>query len=121
MVTIDFITEIPRKTRYLEFLSEYDFDIKHINIKENKVVDGLNIRVHIMHATTISIPQFDLKSKILNDIVTCQLYLQVEENLHQEYVQQKFKEYKMREDGILMHKNIIYVPISGELKKSVLK
>jgi hypothetical protein len=27
-----------RKTRWLEFLSEYDFDIKHIKGKENKVV-----------------------------------------------------------------------------------
>jgi hypothetical protein len=43
-----------RKTRWLEFLSEYDFDIKHIKGKKNKVVDALNRRVHLMHATTIS-------------------------------------------------------------------
>jgi hypothetical protein len=30
-----------RKRRWLEFLSEYDFDIKHIKGKENKVVDAL--------------------------------------------------------------------------------
>jgi hypothetical protein len=43
-----------RQTRWLEFLSEYDFDIKHIKGKENKVVDALSRRVHEMHATTIS-------------------------------------------------------------------
>jgi hypothetical protein len=32
-------TSNARKTRWLEFLSEYDFDIKHIKGKENKVVD----------------------------------------------------------------------------------
>jgi hypothetical protein len=35
-----------RKSRWLEFLSEYDFDIKNIKGKENKVADALSIRVH---------------------------------------------------------------------------
>ena len=30
-----------RKSRWLAFLSEYDFEIKHIKGKENKVVDAL--------------------------------------------------------------------------------
>jgi hypothetical protein len=44
-----------RQRRWLEFLSEYNFDIKHIKGKENKVVDALSRRVHELHATTISI------------------------------------------------------------------
>ena len=43
-----------KKTKSLEFLSEYDFDIKHIKGKENKVVGTLNRRVHLMYATTIN-------------------------------------------------------------------
>jgi hypothetical protein len=31
-----------RQTRWLELLSEYDFEIKHIKGKENQVVDALN-------------------------------------------------------------------------------
>jgi hypothetical protein len=58
------------QTRWLEFLSEYDFDIKHIKGKENKVVDAFSRRVHLMHATTISMHQLDLKSIILNVDVT---------------------------------------------------
>jgi hypothetical protein len=53
-----------RQSRWLEFLSEYDFDIKHIKGKENKVVDALSRRVHGMHATTNSMYQSDLKDKI---------------------------------------------------------
>jgi hypothetical protein len=34
------------KRRWLEFLSEYDFDIKHIKGKENKVDDALRRRVN---------------------------------------------------------------------------
>jgi len=33
-------------TRWKEFLREYDFDIKHIKEKDNKVVDALIMRVH---------------------------------------------------------------------------
>jgi hypothetical protein len=43
-----------RQSIWLEFLREYDFDIKHIRGKENKVVDAFNRRVHELHATTIS-------------------------------------------------------------------
>jgi hypothetical protein len=48
----------------LEFLSEYDFAIKHIKRKEKKVAGTLNRRVHELHATTISMYQADLKGRI---------------------------------------------------------
>jgi hypothetical protein len=54
-----------RKSKWLEFLSEYGFDIKHIKGKENKVSDALNRRVHEFHVTTISMYQSDLKVIIL--------------------------------------------------------
>jgi hypothetical protein len=110
-----------RKMRWMEFLSEYDFDIEHIKGKENKVADALSRKVHIMHATIISMHQSDLKRSILDVVVTYQHYLQVKEILHQENVQHKIKEYEMKEDGLLMHKNRIYVPSSEELRNLVLK
>jgi hypothetical protein len=109
------------QTRWLEFLSEYDFDIKHIKGKENKVYDALSRRVHLMHAIAISMHQSDLKSRILNGLVTDQHYLQVKENLQQGNVQQKIKEYEINEDGLLMHKNRIYVLSFKELRNLVLK
>jgi hypothetical protein len=54
-----------RKTIWLEFLSEYEFDIKHIKGKENKVVDALCKRIHLMYATAISMHQLDMKNRIL--------------------------------------------------------
>jgi hypothetical protein len=42
-----------RQRRWLEFLNEYDFGIKHIKGKEKKVADALNRRVHEFHNTTI--------------------------------------------------------------------
>jgi hypothetical protein len=54
-----------RQSRWLEFLCEYDFEIKYIKGKENKVVDALSRRVHELHATSISMYQTDIKSRIL--------------------------------------------------------
>jgi hypothetical protein len=64
-----------KKTRWLEFLSEYDFDINHIKGKENKFFDAVSRRIHLMHATTISMHQSDLKSIILDVVVTDQHFL----------------------------------------------
>jgi hypothetical protein len=110
-----------RKTRWLEFLSEYEFDIKHIKVRENKVVGALSRRMHLMHATVVNMYHSDLKKRILDGLVTDQHYLQVKENLQQGYVQQKIKEYEIKEDRLLMQKNRIYVPSYGELRNLVLK
>jgi hypothetical protein len=64
-----------RQTRWMEFLSKYDFDMNHIKGKENKVVSALSIRVHLMHATAISMHQSDLKSSVLYGLLTDQHYL----------------------------------------------
>jgi hypothetical protein len=77
--------------------------------------------IHAMHATTISMCKSYLKNIILEVVISDEHYLQVKEGLQQENVQQKYKEYKLEEDGILMHKNRVYVPNSHELRKLVLK
>jgi hypothetical protein len=61
-----------KKTKWLEFLSAYDFDISQIKGKENKVVDALSKRVHLMHDTTTIMNQSNLKSIILDVVVTDQ-------------------------------------------------
>jgi hypothetical protein len=66
-----------RKTRWMEFLNEYKFDIKHIRWKENKVVDALSRRVHAMYATNISMWKFDLKRKFLEDVMSNEHYLYI--------------------------------------------
>ena len=44
-----------RQARWMEFLCEFDFEIKHINGKENKVADALNRKVQEMHVASLSI------------------------------------------------------------------
>ena len=109
-----------RQRRWLEFLSEYDFDIKNIKGKENKVVDALSRRVHELHATTISMYQIDIKTKILEAANTDLQYKDLVAKLQQGKMPQKVENYKLSADGIPMYKNIIYVPNVQDLKHMIL-
>ena len=46
-----------RQARSLDFLCEFDFEIKHINGKENKVYDVLSRKVWEMHVESLTICQ----------------------------------------------------------------
>jgi hypothetical protein len=78
--------------KWLEFLSEYDFDVNHIQGKENKVTDALNGRVHEIHATTISMYKYDLKDRILGVAKSNQHYLKTKEILQQGNFWKKIKD-----------------------------
>ena len=38
-----------RKSRWVDFLSEFDFEIKHLKGKENQVADALSRKIHCIH------------------------------------------------------------------------
>jgi hypothetical protein len=46
-------------------LCEYDFDIKHIKGKENKVADALSRKAHKLHSLAIIMYRTDIKDRIL--------------------------------------------------------
>ena len=63
-----------RKARWLEFLCEFDFEIKHIKGKENKVADALSRKMQEMHVASLSICQSYLRQQIVNRTVGDELY-----------------------------------------------
>jgi hypothetical protein len=89
---------------------KYDFDIKHIKGKENKVVDALSRRVHELHATNISMYQTDIKGIILEATNVDLWYMELVAKLQQGEMLQRVENYKLRADGTLMYKNRFYVP-----------
>jgi hypothetical protein len=52
------------KQGWLAFLSEFDFEVRHIKGKENKVVDALSRRVHGLFEINISREESDLEQRI---------------------------------------------------------
>ena len=101
-----------RQSRWLEFLGEYDFDIKHMKGKQNKVVDALSKRVHELRATTINMYQTDVKGKILEAENTNLQYKELIAKLQQGKTPQHMNIYKLGVDGILLHKNRILYQMS---------
>ena len=71
------------KRRWIGLLCEYEFDIKHIKGKENKVVDALSRNMHVMHVASISTSTSNLKDKNIEASVTDELDQQVKEGLKQ--------------------------------------
>jgi hypothetical protein len=99
-----------RQSRWLEFMCEYDFDIKHIKGKENKVVDALSRKVHELHATTISMYRMDIKDRILEAACVDLQYKDLVAKLQQRERPQKEESYTLGADGILLYKNRVYAP-----------
>lgn len=61
------------EARWLEFLSKFEFDIRHVKGKENKVMDSFRREFHV---TTISMYQTYLKDKILEAAANEEFILQ---------------------------------------------
>ena len=53
-----------RQERWLAFLSEFNFEVRHIKSKENKVADALLRRVHWLFEINISREESDLEQRI---------------------------------------------------------
>ena len=63
-----------RQAKWIDFLCEFDFEIKHIKGKENQVVDALSKKVHEMHLASLSIFQSYLRQQIVNHAAEDELY-----------------------------------------------
>ena len=63
-----------RQRRWMDLLCEYDFDIKHIKGKENKVVDALSRKIHVMHVAVINTNTLYLNDNMIKSSVIDELY-----------------------------------------------
>jgi hypothetical protein len=64
-----------RQARWLAFLSEFDFEVRHINGKENKVADALSRRVHGLFEVNISRAESDLEQKVRTTVLATKITL----------------------------------------------
>ena len=63
-----------RQSRWLSFLSDYDFEIQHIKGKENKVVDALSRNATLNFAAAISTYVSDLDEQLKEGIGQDEIY-----------------------------------------------
>lgn len=57
-----------RQPRWLAFLSEYEFEIKHIKGKENKVAYALSRHANLLYMAAYSRYEIDLEGQIKSTI-----------------------------------------------------
>ena len=92
-----------RQARWADFLSGFDFDIKHLKRKENRVVDALSRKVQCLYEVTLSKWENSLQEMI-----------KIAANQDAEYQQMKRQmplsskesqqEYEVSRDGMLLYK-----------------
>ena len=58
----------------MEFLCEFDFEIKHVKRKENKVAHALSRKIHVAAS---SVCKSDLSTRILEAQKNDETYLQI--------------------------------------------
>ena len=66
-----------RQARWFSFLSEYEFEIKHIKGKENKVANSLSCHTNLLFAS--SNYESDLENQILNAEISDKEYQNLKE------------------------------------------
>ena len=59
--------------------SKFDFEIKHIKGKENKVSDALSRKVNEMHVAYLSTFQSNLRQKIINHTAKDEMYVHIKD------------------------------------------
>jgi len=71
-----------RQARWMALINEFDFEIKYIKGKKNKVVDTLSRSVQKTHLPTASVGESDINQRIKTLLQEDEFFNQVKERLH---------------------------------------
>jgi hypothetical protein len=104
----------------MALLSKFDFEIKHIKGKENRVVDALSRSMKTIHLATVSTYETNVKERVRNAQKIYTFFQTVTSYLQQEPTGIKYGGYQMMEGGQLTYRSILYVPDCDELKRFIL-
>ena len=90
----------------MEFLYEYNFEVKYVQGEENKVADALSRRHHKLSSLTLTL---DLKEKILQNLITDPWFLDVHAIIDSgSMLEGRFEGYSISTDGLLIYRGSIY-------------
>ena len=109
-----------RQARWMAFLSEFDFEVKHIKGKENRVIDALSRWTHKVYEITMSQPKSDLMRRIKIASIHDAEYGNLLNKLLTEEVNLNGTEFKVNQKGLIWFKRRICMPNVAELKLFIL-
>ena len=107
-----------RQRQWMEFLCEYNFEVRYIQGKENMVENALSHKRHVITSMTLSV---DLKSQILQALPINSWYQEVCREIDSgRPLEGKFSDYVLESDGLLRHLRRIYALLVNELRTLIL-
>ena len=109
-----------RQARWMALLSEFDFEIKHIKGKENKVADALSRSMKTIHLPAVSTCETDIKNRVKEAQDTDPFVRNVTLYLQQEPAGDKYEGYQMTEGVLLTYRDRLYIPNCDDLKRFIL-
>ena len=109
-----------RKAIWLAFLSKYDFEIKHIKGKKNKMAYALSRNVVTSFVATISNYKTDLEDKLKEGTRKDLEYHKLVEKINQNTSENVITDYCFNEQGLILFKNRLNVPNIYEVKLLIL-
>jgi hypothetical protein len=109
-----------RQVRWLAFLSKFEFKVRHIKGKENKVADALSRRIHGLFEINISRAKSDLEQRIRATGINDGNYTKIMENFQNSITNSNKPDISIDKKGLLRFKNRLYILDSAELKVTIL-
>ena len=104
----------------MALLSEFDFEIKHVKGKENKVADALSRSMKTIHLAVVSTYETNVKERVRNEQETYTFFKTVTSYLEQETTGIKYEGYQIIEGGMLTYRNKLYIPDCDDLKRFIM-
>eukprot|EP00253_Pinus_taeda_P033189 PITA_33189 len=109
-----------RQARWADFLSGFNFEIKHLKGKENRVADALSRKVQCVCKISVSKWQSTLFEKIKSTAERDAVYQQIKQQLQQFFGKETQQGYELDDAGMLYFNKKLYVPNEDGIKKLIL-
>jgi hypothetical protein len=109
-----------KQARWIAFLSEFEFKVRHIKGKKNKVTNSLRRRVHGLFEINITSAESDLEQRIRTTSINDGNYTKMLSKFQNSIANSDKPYLSIDKKGLLRFKNKLYIPDSTELKLTVL-
>eukprot|EP00253_Pinus_taeda_P022101 PITA_22101 len=109
-----------RQARWMDFLSGFDFDIKHLQGKANRVADALRRKIQSLYEVSISgwkNPFLHIIKEISDQDTE---YQQLKQQIQQSARGDSQQEYTVDDAGLIYFKQRIYVPNQSRIKNLIM-
>jgi hypothetical protein len=105
---------------WMDLLSEFDFEIKNIKGKQNRVANSLSRSMKVVHLDTVSTSELDIKERVKSAQEMNAFFNIVTSYLKQEPTKMKYEVHQMFNDGLITCKGRLYILNCDKLKRFIM-